>query len=128
MFLTPTAAFTPQLYFVYISQITGISLSKPDLENEEKRIIFKPDATIGSIPPYVKIKPIWICIWPSTSQLFPLLLQFSTTYANSPDIHLHVRIDENFKHCFRTPTDFLSCLRKKMLPIFNGSLLISHFL
>ena len=83
-----------------------------DLEDDEKRTIFKPSAKIGPISPFVRIYAIFIdCLKTCAVQLLPLLRQFSSAIYHP---YVCIGID------VLTPVWFLSCLSDKILPLFDG--------
>ena len=83
-----------------------------DLEDDERRTIFKPSAKIGPISPFVRIDTIFIdCLKTCVVQLLPLLRQFSSAI-----YHPYVCIGINVE----TPARFLSYLSDKIVPLFDG--------
>ena len=83
-----------------------------DLEDDEKRTIFKPSAKIGPISPFVRIDTIYIdCLKTCAAQLLPLLRQFSAAIYH-PYVCIGIDVE--------TPARFLSCLSDKIVPLFDG--------
>ena len=83
-----------------------------DLEDDERRTIFKPSAKIGPISPFVRIYAIFIdCLKTCAVQLLPLLRQFSSAI-----YHPYVCVGTDVE----TPARFLSCLSDKIVPLFDG--------
>ena len=83
-----------------------------DLEDDEKRTIFKPSAKIGPISTFVRIDTIHIdCLKTCATQLLPLLRQFSSAI-----YHPYLCTEKDVED----PAWFLSCLSDKILPLFDG--------
>ena len=104
-------------------QLTGVALTKLDLNDDKTRIFFLPNVDFGEIPPFVCIKSVYIRqFWPQIIRLLPLLKQFSGNFINSLKAHLNASIglDCTFGsgELFASPMEFASCLRK-MLEIFE---------
>ena len=111
-------------------KVTGISLIKPGLGEDVKRTIFRPEATIGLIPPFVRINPVDMnCFDRSIIKLLPLLQQFRGAFTESPYYSFLASVNNyNYpKDCFRTASRFLSCLADQILPIFDGRVPSFHF-
>lgn len=117
----------PIYLFTIKFQITGISLINGELKRHEKRTIFKPDAKIGEIPAFVRIDTISLDSFSaSIIDVLPLLKHFSSTFVQTPFVHLYSFISEFLPECFRSHTQVLFCLGEKMLQIFDGR--TPHFL
>ena len=96
---------------------------KPGLGEDVKRTIFRPEATIGSIPPFVRINSIEMRFFVrSIVKLLPLFQQFRGAFTESPYYSFLAPVN-NFnypKDCFRAPSQFFSCLTNQVLPILDG--------
>ena len=104
--------------------MTGVSVIKPGLDYDEKRIIFKPDAEIGPIPAFLRINSILMYGFkPSFTRFLPLFQHFSSAFTDSPHFYSYTYIGQHWAEdsdWFHAPPQFLSCLTQKILPIFNG--------
>ena len=104
--------------------MTGIALIKPGTNDDEKGILFKASINFGEIQAFVCIRAIYLrqlCV--GIVQLLPLLQQFSGNFIKSIDLHFEGLIQlfhgRTIGKAFKTPTEFISCLRE-LLPMFEN--------